>query len=205
MPTSYEEALGCNNSLARIKSLYLESYLEGKVFSAQLATLRTEESEEGFQARTPQCESEDREEFSFRLASLGEEEFGEAAKRAYHREDLGELDGYVMEAIPPEILKPSTPSIPSNVQGSEDLKSCIRLILTKYLDVFSKQVGKEPAKVSPLVIDVDKRRWEVVRNRQPARKLGSLRDAELERQCELLLKMGVIELSIFFFHTGQFN
>jgi hypothetical protein len=45
------------------------------------------------------------------------------------------------------------------------------------------------------VIDVDKRRWEVVRNRQPARKLGSLRDAELERQCELLLKMGVIELS----------
>ena len=101
----------------------------------------------------------------------------------------------MMEAIPPEILKPSIPSIPSNIHGSEDFKDCVRLILTKYLDVFNKQVGKEPAKVSPLVIDVDKRRWEVVRNRQPARKLGSLRDAELERQCELLVKMGVIELS----------
>ncbi len=113
-----EESSPSLHNLARIKSLYLESYLEGKVFSAQLATLRTEESEEGFQARTPQCESEDQEQFSFRLASLRKEEFGEAAKRAYHREDLGELDGYVMEAIPPEILKPSTPSIPSNVQGS---------------------------------------------------------------------------------------
>ena len=73
---------------------------------------------------------------------MGEEEFGEAAKRAYHREDLGELDGYVMEAIPPEILKPSIPSIPSNINGSEDLKDCVRLILTKHLDVFSKQVGE---------------------------------------------------------------
>ena len=36
---------------------------------------------------------------------------------------------------------------------------------------------------------------EVARNRLPARRLGSLRDAELERQCDLLLKMGVIEIS----------
>ena len=69
------------------------------------------------------------------------------------------------------------------------------MILTKYIDVFSKQVRKEPAKVSPLVIEVDRKKWEVIRNRQPARKLGSLREAELERQCEALLKMGVIELS----------
>ena len=35
----------------------------------------------------------------------------------------------------------------------------------------------------------------MIRNRQPTRKLGSLREPELERQCEALLKMGVIELS----------
>ena len=92
-----------------------------------------------------------------------------------------------MEAIPAEILKPSEPKIPEKIYGTEDMKECLRMLLTKYLAVFSKQVRAEPAKVSPLVIDLDKKKWEVIRNRQPARKLGSLRDAELERQCDLLL------------------
>ena len=128
--------------------------------------------------------------FTFNLANLQTMSPEEMAKKAYDKEDIRELDDYCMEAIPPEILKPSEPTIPEGVHGSEEMKECLRLILTKYVDVFSKQVRAEPARVSPLVIDVDKKKWEVIRNRLPARKLGSLRDAELERQCNLLLKMG---------------
>ena len=137
----------------------------------------------------------DEENFDHRLANLQEVNSAEAAKKAYEREDLGELDGFNMEAIPADVLKPSEPEIPEKIYGTEEMKDRIKVLLSKYLSVFSKQVRAEPAKVSPLVIDVDRKRWEVIRNRLPARKLGSLRDAELERQCEMLLKMGVIEIS----------
>ena len=156
----------------------------------KLAELETDEENE----EEERTKGEERT-FTFKLAALQSESIREAARRAYAREDLGELDGHSMEAIPPETLQPSTPKIPDNIQGSEDLKECLRTLLSKYLDVFSKQVKSEPAKVTPLVIDVDRKKWEVIKNRLPARKLGGLRDAELERQCDLLLKMGVIEIS----------
>jgi hypothetical protein len=55
---------------------------------------------------------EDESSFVHRLANIREEMSIEASKRAYEREDLGELEGYSMEAIPAEILKPSEPKIP---------------------------------------------------------------------------------------------
>ena len=45
------------------------------------------------------------------------------------------------------------------------------------------------------MIEIDRKKWETSRNRLPARKLGTLREAELERQCEILLEKGVIEIS----------
>ena len=76
---------------------------------------------------------------------------------------------------PPDVFSTGPSKIPTNIHGSDGMKDCLKMILTKYIDVFSKQVRKEPAKVSPLVIEVDRKKWEVIRNRQPARKLGSLR------------------------------
>ena len=96
--------------------------------------------------------------FTFNLANLQTMSPEEMAKKAYDKEDIRELDDYCMEAIPPEILKPSEPKIPEGVYGSEEMKECLRLILTKYVDVFSKQVRAEPARLSPLVIDVDKKK-----------------------------------------------
>ncbi len=106
--------------------------------------------------------------FTFRLANLQTIDIAELAKRAYGREGLMELDDTCLEAILADLLKPSTPTVPMGIYGSEEMKECLRLNLTKYVDVFSKQVRADPARISPLVIDVDKKKWEVARNRLPA-------------------------------------
>ena len=70
--------------------------------------------------------------------------------------------------------------------------------------MFSKEVRCVPAKVSPMVIEVDLKLWHTSRNRQPPRRLGRLRDAELNRQCRILLKRGVIRLSRASHHLHAF-
>ena len=70
--------------------------------------------------------------------------------------------------------------------------------------MFSKEVRCVPAKVSPMVIEVDLKLWQTSRNRQPPRRLGRLRDAELNRQCRILLERGVIRLSQASHHSHAF-
>jgi len=102
----------------------------------------------------------------------------------------------LMEAFPPEALKlEEETKIPTKIYGSENLINRLKIILTRAKDVFSKKVRKEPAKVTPLDIRVEREKWEIKANRFPPRELGLIRDRELERQCKSLLELGCIRWS----------
>jgi len=68
-------------------------------------------------------------------------------------------------------------------------------LLTKFQLVFSKEIRSTPAKIIPMEIKVDPNLWCKPSNRLPPRKLGRLREIELERQCKILLEKGVIQPS----------
>ena len=125
-------------------------------------------------------------------------------QRAYERDDISEMDHDRFEAFPPEAIQEHKPTIPTKIFGPEELREALKFLLMKYQDVFSKEVKSEAAKVSPMVIEVDLKLWQTSRNRLPPRRLGRLRDAELNRQCRILLERGVIRLSRASYYSHAF-
>jgi hypothetical protein len=92
-------------------------------------------------------------------------------------------------------LKSHEPSIPSKLFGPDELREGFVELLTRYQLVFSKEIRSTPAKITPMEIQVDPNLWCRPSNRLPPRKLGRLREIELERQCKILLEKGVIQPS----------
>jgi hypothetical protein len=108
--------------------------------------------------------------------------------KAYERDDISEMDHDRFEAIPTDALESHEPSIPSKIFGSDELREGFFELLTRYQLVFSKEIRSTPAKITPMEIQVDPYLWCKPSNRLPARKLGRLREIELERQCKILLE-----------------
>ena len=51
------------------------------------------------------------------------------------------------------------------VQGTESMKTKLYKIITKYSDCFHKTVGRNPAKVLPLILEVDDTKWKLNKNK----------------------------------------
>ena len=109
-----------------------------------------------------------------------------SGSRAYERDDISQMDHDRFEAIPTDALKNHEPSIPSKIFGPLELREGFVELLTKYQLVFSKETRSTPAKITPMEIKVDPNLWCKPSNRLPPRKLGRLREIELERQCKIL-------------------
>ncbi len=109
------------------------------------------------------------------------------------------------EAIPVEALKDLPPSLPTKTFGPEELKKGLRALVEKYHMVFSKSVSREPAKVTPMRIEVDPRLWKLPRNRLPPRNLGKVREEEINRQVDIMLEKGVLQISRASEHSHGFT
>jgi hypothetical protein len=82
-----------------------------------------------------------------------------------------------------------------NITGSTNLQKSIRLLCSKYIDIFSHTVREEPARVPPLFMKVDIDKSKDKRNRLSPRFLTRDKDADLRKQIALLESLGVIEKS----------
>ena len=61
--------------------------------------------------------------------------------------------------------------------------------------MFNKTVRKEPAKVEPMTMEVDIKKWQSYKNSGPPRPQTLKKEMEIERQVKELLDLGVIEIS----------
>ena len=84
--------------------------------------------------------------------------------------------------------------LPTQIEGSEEFKTRIRLILERYKDVFRTTVASEAANVPPMVLDVDENKWKCARqNKAPLRYKSGSKDEEIRRQCKKMLDLDIIE------------
>ncbi len=80
-------------------------------------------------------------------------------------------------------------------EGSPWLQEQLRSLCREYIDIFSTSVRSLPAQVDPMVIEIDRTKWEVPRNRLPPRHHSAEKQLAIRTQVNKLLELGVIEES----------
>jgi hypothetical protein len=85
--------------------------------------------------------------------------------------------------------------IPTQIYGSESLKALLREVCYEYKDIFSHFAKKEPAKVPPLTLDVDRPEWDRPFNKLPARPQSTANQDEIRKQLHKMLDLRVISSS----------
>ena len=78
------------------------------------------------------------------------------------------------------------------IEGDQDLRINLRLLLAKYKDIFNKTLSEEPARIPPFDLKVDKDKWNKPANRGPPRVQTPAKQTEIFKQIDELLKQGII-------------
>jgi hypothetical protein len=79
--------------------------------------------------------------------------------------------------------------------GSPWLQEQLRSRCREFIDIFSTSVRSLPAQVDPMVIEIDRSKWEVPRNHLPPRRHSAEKQTAIRTQTQTLLELGVIEES----------
>jgi hypothetical protein len=79
--------------------------------------------------------------------------------------------------------------------GSTWLQEQLRSHCREYIDIFSTSVRSLPAQVEPMVIKINRAKWEVPHNRLLPRHHSAEKQLAIRTQISELLKLGVIEES----------
>ena len=118
-------------------------------------------------------------------------------RSAYDREDIIEINDNQLESISSHVFENENEEsrIPTKVFGPVSLQTRIRVLLTRYICIFSSTVRSEPAAVEPFELQVNKTLWEVPANRLGARKMDKVKAYELRKQIQKLEELGVIRPS----------
>jgi len=127
----------------------------------------------------------------------------------FEAEGLTDLRDNDLEAIPTEMLRAIDPGAPPerpDLQHLDDLqsKNLYRDLCEEYGDLFRATVSSTEAHVKPFSLRVDQQSWETRGNRSPPRRLDNTREAELRKQIDLLLRLGVIRESRAGFYSHAF-
>ena len=78
-------------------------------------------------------------------------------------------------------------------EGTPALQGALRSLCREFIDIFSTAVRPLPARVKPMVIEVDRAKWELPSNRLPQRHHSAEKQAAIRTQVDALLKLGVIK------------
>ena len=81
------------------------------------------------------------------------------------------------------------------IEGDPELQLAIRKLCKKYKHIFSDKLDAKPASIPPFDLIVDKQKWEVYKNRGPVRVQSTVKQIEIHKQVQEMLKAGIIEKS----------
>ena len=87
------------------------------------------------------------------------------------------------------------------ISGSPEQQRRIRALCEKYRHIFKDELDAHPAKLTPFELDVDKKKWETYKNRGHVRTQTPLKEKEIARQVDEMLKAGIIEKSNATFYS----
>jgi hypothetical protein len=96
---------------------------------------------------------------------------------------------------PDEKSEDGTDVLPTQIFGSDNLKRLITALCREFKHIFSRELRTTPAKLEPLILEVNEAEWFTKKNRTPPRPQGKVKNAEIRRQIEKMLKAGVIRVS----------
>ena len=82
-----------------------------------------------------------------------------------------------------------------SVHGSENLQREIRALLEKYKGVFSSRLPTHPARVQPLVFNIDESKWKLPCNREPPRRQSLTKDEAIRDMIREMTQTGIIGTS----------
>ena len=111
----------------------------------------------------------------------------------FEQEDMGEpeKEDFIDEVL--QIKSPMEPKPEPVVEGSEKFQKEMREMLREYIDLLQSEVSKEPAKVAPLVLNVDEKRWTLPKANARHRTQSTDKDKEIKRQVDLMVALGLIQ------------
>ena len=95
-------------------------------------------------------------------------------------------------------INPETKSqLPVGIFGPASLQTEIKKLLEEFSDIFSVTVASTPAKLPPFRIKVDDKKWHTLRGNinVPPRTQSHDKNNEIQRQCEKLVELNVLEFS----------
>ena len=81
------------------------------------------------------------------------------------------------------------------ISGSPEQQKRIRELCEKYRHIFKDELDATPATLTPFELDVDKKKWETYKNRGHVRVQSAVKEAEINKQVNEMLKAGIIEKS----------
>ena len=81
------------------------------------------------------------------------------------------------------------------ISGSPEQQKRIREFCDKYRHIFKDELDATPATLTPFELDVDKKKWETYKNRGHVRVQSAVKEAEINKQVNEMLKAGIIEKS----------
>ncbi len=95
---------------------------------------------------------------------------------------------------PPSAIEGDPLALPK-ISGSPELQAKIRALLGEYKHIFSEKLRADPAKLTPMVINIDKEKWQTNKHSLPPRTQSRAKHAEIERQINKMIESKVIRPS----------
>ena len=81
------------------------------------------------------------------------------------------------------------------LHGDPDLQRRLLALVQEFSDIWAEHLDDQPADVTPMVIEVDREKWESIKNRQPYRLHSASKEAEIKKQVDVMLKHNIIRPS----------
>jgi hypothetical protein len=116
----------------------------------------------------------------------------------YEVEAMGEYEKLDMldEALQVDYVGDTSSQLPTNIHGPKQLQQRLRKLLGKFKECFRTSVSKTSAKIRPFSFTIDETKWNTSRsNNTRYRTQSALKNAEIDRQVQLLLDLKVIKAS----------
>ncbi len=117
----------------------------------------------------------------------------------YFTEDGNTTDESFEEELPPgvdseDMQAPSTESnLPKMVCNDPALRAQIADLCLRYVDIFSRNMQANPAKLPPLKLEVDTAKWYAFRNRLPPRDMNTVKQKAVLETVQTMLATGLIK------------
>ena len=109
--------------------------------------------------------------------------------------DCDSQDVFAPFRSPPETSDSDDFLLKMTIEGNPEFQLAIRILCKKYKHIFSDKLDTKPASIPPFDLIVDKKKWEIYKNRGPVRVQSTLKQVEIHKQVQEMLKAGIIEKS----------